>query len=62
MPDFERTLRSLAVHVAPSEKLKSDLVNQHIGMDKARREIVVVALIVAALKVAYDAYTAGLFG
>lgn len=62
MPDFERTLRSLAVYVAPSEKMKSDLVNQHIGMDKGRREIVVVALILAAVKIAYDAYTAGLLG
>jgi hypothetical protein len=61
MPDFERTLRSLAVHVTESEKLKADLINQHIGMDKARREIVVVALFVAALKIAYDAYKAGIF-
>jgi len=62
MPDFERPLRSLEVHAAPAAELKSALINQQIGMDRARRQIVVLALFVAALKVAYDAYRAGLFG
>jgi len=62
MPDFERPLRSLEVHAAPTAELKSALINQQIGMDRARRQIVVLALFVAALKVAYDAYRAGLFG
>lgn len=51
MPDLERLMRSLAVHMAKDEHAKDILRAEHRGEDGARKQIAVVVLIVAAVAI-----------
>ena len=46
MPDMERTLRSLELHLATSPVKRAYIEGKHAGMDKARKEIAVSFLII----------------
>lgn len=49
MPDFERPLRDLEMHVADTPEEKAFIAGKHAGLDQARKE---VALILAAVVLA----------
>jgi hypothetical protein len=51
MPDMERTLRSLELDIAKTPEQKAYARGLHAGMDKARFEIVAVAIFFSVLMV-----------
>ncbi len=48
MPDFERVTRSLELHMAPTPEAKSFIAGKHAGLDRARKEMLVVVLILVS--------------
>ena len=51
MPDMERPLRSLRVHLAKTPEERAIIEAEHRGEDRARRQIAIVALIAAIITV-----------
>jgi ferric-dicitrate binding protein FerR (iron transport regulator) len=56
MPDYERLLRKFAIDFAPTEQAKRELAAYHRGQDRARWEVVGVAILVAAFVVFISQY------
>ncbi len=53
MPDFERPLRSLELQAAASPEQKAYIAGRHAGEDKARRQVMRLAIGGAILTIAY---------
>ena len=49
MPDFEKSLRDFEIYHAPSEQAKREIHARHLGLDRARKEIAWLFLVVAAV-------------
>lgn len=49
MPDMERTLRSLELHIAKTPEQKAYAKGLHAGMDRARIQMVWVSLFFSVL-------------
>ncbi len=52
MPDFERPLRDLRLHLAKSPQEKDVIIAYHKGLDQARKEIAVIAFAIALIVLA----------
>ncbi len=46
MPDFERVTRSLELHLASTPEAKSFIAGKHAGLDRARKQMLVVVVLV----------------
>lgn len=57
MPDFERVMRKLAVHIAPEDQ-KPVVEAYHKGLDRARVEVVYIVLFVAVIFVLFGVFVA----
>lgn len=44
MPDFEKPLRDLEIHLCSSEQSRLETKARHSGMDQARKQIAWIAL------------------
>ena len=51
MPDFERPIRDMRLHLAKTEQERAIIEAYHRGEDRARRQIAIVALIAAIITV-----------
>jgi hypothetical protein len=51
MPDFERPIRDMRLHLAKTEQERAVIAAYHRGQDHARREIAIIALIAAILTI-----------
>jgi len=49
MPDFERLLRELELDLARDERQRELVAARHQGEDKARKEVAIVAAVLALL-------------
>ncbi|WNL48464.1 hypothetical protein RKE25_22300 (plasmid) [Dyella sp. BiH032] len=52
MPSFERSLRSLAIYAASTPSQRIYRAGYHDGLDRARREVAAVALLIGAVAIA----------
>lgn len=60
MPDMERPLRSLELHLAKTPEEAAFLSGKHAGMDKARWQIAKLVMVLAVVTVVANVYfTAG---
>ena len=55
MPDFERVIRSLEVYRTRSDVERAFVLGHHAGEDRARRQVVWVAVAIAIAAVAIAA-------
>ncbi len=47
MPDFERIFRKIELDLAPTPEAKAYVAGKHAGLDRARKEVLVVVGLIA---------------
>ena len=56
MPDMERVIRSLELHVTVTPAQRAYCEGKHAGLDLARKQFAVFVFVVAVIGVAVSAY------